>query len=62
MRRLAVCLAAAGVLAPIVLAQQPVFRSGVDAVRVDVSVMNGVRPVAGLTAGDLAALIMRDAA
>jgi Ca-activated chloride channel homolog len=31
-------------------AQQPVFRSGVDAVRVDVSVMNGVTPVAGLTA------------
>jgi VWFA-related protein len=29
--------------------QQPVFRSGVDMVRVDVSVMNGVRPVTGLT-------------
>jgi VWFA-related protein len=29
--------------------QQPVFRSGVDLVRVDVSVMNGVRPVPGLT-------------
>ena len=30
--------------------QQPVFRSGVDLVRVDVSVMNGLKPVAGLTA------------
>jgi len=28
---------------------QPVFRSGVDAVRIDVSVMNGVTPVPGLT-------------
>lgn len=37
---------------PVTLAQQPVFRSGVDAVRVDVSVMNGVRPVTGLTAGN----------
>jgi Ca-activated chloride channel family protein len=35
-----------------VAAQQPVFRSGVDVVRVDVSVMNGVNPVPGLTAAN----------
>ena len=29
--------------------QQPLFRSGVDVVRIDVSVMNGLSPVAGLT-------------
>ena len=29
--------------------QQPVFRAGVDVVRIDLSVMNGVNPVAGLT-------------
>ena len=29
--------------------QQPTFRSGVDVVRIDVSVMNGLSPVAGLT-------------
>jgi VWFA-related protein len=28
--------------------QQPVFRAGVDVVRIDVSVMNGLNPVAGL--------------
>jgi Ca-activated chloride channel family protein len=39
-------------VSPMVLAQQPVFRSNIDAVRVDVSVMNGVRPVAGLTAAN----------
>ena len=33
-------------------AQAPVFRSGVEAVRVDVSVMNGVNPVLGLTAAN----------
>jgi VWFA-related protein len=33
-----------------VAAPQPVFRSGVDVVRIDVSVMNGLTPVAGLTA------------
>jgi len=44
MIRLAIlCLALAA-------AQQPVFRSGVNAVRIDVSVMNGVTPVPGLTA------------
>ncbi len=41
-------------MAPLVLAQTPQFRSGVDAVRIDVSVMNGVRPVAGLTAANFA--------
>lgn len=29
--------------------QQPVFRAGVDVVRIDVSVMSGVNPVGGLT-------------
>jgi VWFA-related protein len=29
--------------------QQPVFRAAVDVVRIDVSVMNGLNPVAGLT-------------
>lgn len=29
---------------------QPLFRAGVDVVRIDVSVMNGLSPVAGLTA------------
>jgi Ca-activated chloride channel family protein len=37
-----------GLVACAVLPQQAVFRSGVDAVRVDVSVMNGLTPVAGL--------------
>ena len=32
--------------------QQPVFRAGVDVVRIDVSVMNGVTPVSGLTIGN----------
>jgi len=36
-------------LTAVVDTQQPVFRSGVDIVRVDVSVMNGLSPVAGLT-------------
>ena len=35
--------------AAVVAAQQPVFRSNIDLVRVDVSVMNGLSPVAGLT-------------
>ena len=34
----------------VVAAQQPVFRSRVDVVRIDASVMNGLTPVAGLTA------------
>jgi Ca-activated chloride channel homolog len=45
---LAMVIAALAVTA--VAAQQPVFRSSVDVVRVDVSVMNGLTPVAGLTA------------
>jgi VWFA-related protein len=45
-------IALACTVSPMVLAQQPVFRSTIDAVRVDVSVMNGVRPVAGLTAAN----------
>jgi VWFA-related protein len=44
--------ALACVVSPLALAQQPVFRSSVEAVRVDVSVMNGVRPVTGLTAAN----------
>ena len=36
-------------LAAIVDGQQPLFRSGVDVVRIDVSVMNGLSPVSGLT-------------
>ena len=32
--------------------QQPVFRAGVDVVRIDVSVMNGLNPVADLKAGN----------
>lgn len=52
MRRPLAIAAAAVVAAPIVLAQQPVFRSQVEAVRIDVSVMNGGRPVTGLTAAN----------
>lgn len=52
MRRLGAVVAVAVGVAPITLAQQPLFRSRVDAVRVDVSVMRGVRPVAGLTAAN----------
>jgi VWFA-related protein len=52
--RLWVLVAAACAVSPIALAQTPVFRSRVDAVRVDVSVMSGVRPVAGLTAANFA--------
>ena len=33
----------------IAAAQQPVFRSTIDVVRLDVSVMNGLAPVTGLT-------------
>lgn len=41
-------------MAPLVVAQTPQFRSRVDAVRIDISVMNGVRPVAGLTPANFA--------
>lgn len=53
--------AAAAALSAILLAaphaQQPVFRSGVDVVVVDVSVMRGRVPLAGLTASDF---VLRD--
>lgn len=35
-------------------ASQPLFKSGVDVVRIDASVMNGATPVAGLTAANFA--------
>jgi VWFA-related protein len=35
--------------AAVAAASQPTFRSGVDVVRVDVAVMNGIHPVTGLT-------------
>jgi len=47
MMRLAVV--ASLVLGASVAAQQPVFRSSVAGVRIDVSVMNGLNPVTGLT-------------
>lgn len=34
---------------PLVAAPQPLFKSGVDVVRIDVSVMQGVNPLGGLT-------------
>ncbi len=40
------------VLAAVVAAQQPIFKAGVDAVRVDVLATSGKRPITGLTAGD----------
>lgn len=52
MRALPILAAAIGGFAPVLLAQPQVFRSNVEAVRVDVSVMNGVRPVVGLTAAN----------
>jgi VWFA-related protein len=51
-RALSILALAIGGLAPVLVAQPQVFRSSVEAVRVDVSVMNGVRPVAGLTAAN----------
>ncbi len=47
MRALA-CLAAIVIVAASGGAAQPTFRAGVDVVRIDVSVMNGIVPVAGL--------------
>ena len=52
MRRLQVAVLIAASAAIIGADQQPVFRAGVDVVRVDVSVMNGLNPVAGLKAAD----------
>jgi VWFA-related protein len=46
------CIAAAAAAVATTSAQVPQFRSGVDAVRVDVLVMDGRQPVAGLAAGD----------
>lgn len=45
-------IGAALILVVTVSAQRPVFKSGVDAIRVDVAVTQGRRPVAGLTADD----------
>ena len=53
MRAFALVLAMFAVM-PRVATQQAVFRSGVDVVRVDVSVMQGVNPVAGLTRANFA--------
>lgn len=50
MKRILVALLALAMSAPLLAGQQPVFRSGVDVVRIDVSVMQGVKPVGGLTA------------
>lgn len=44
-----VTLLVLAVLPLAVASQQPVFRSAVDVVRIDVSVMNGLTPVTGLT-------------
>lgn len=49
-RQLACVLALCGVMVVNARSQQPQFRSGVDVVRIDVSVMNGLTPVAGLKA------------
>jgi VWFA-related protein len=49
MKPAAMLLSVSAVVAPVVAAQQPVFRSQVDVVRIDASVMRGVRPVGGLT-------------
>jgi hypothetical protein len=35
---------------PLAASQQPVFKAGVDVVRIDVSVMQGINPVGGLAA------------
>ena len=48
-RALSLAIALA-VVAPLIARQQPVFKSGVDVVRIDVSVMQGITPVADLTA------------
>lgn len=51
-RRLPLAAAALAVLTVAPGAQQPVFRTAADVVAIDVLVMNGNRPVAGLTAAD----------
>ncbi len=53
MRRLQIAAVLISASAAMISAdQQPVFRASVDVVRIDVSVMNGLNPVAGLKAGD----------
>lgn len=53
MKRALVALAAVAVsLAVLRAEQQPTFRASVDVVRIDVSVMNGLNPVAGLKAAN----------
>jgi Ca-activated chloride channel family protein len=49
-RLTAMALAAVASIAIVRADQQPVFRAGVDVVRIDVSVMNGLNPVTGLEA------------
>jgi VWFA-related protein len=51
MRRLQIAAVLAAASVAIIRAdQQPIFRAAVDVVRIDVSVMNGLNPVAGLKA------------
>jgi len=47
-RRGSVAVLVAAMSLAVIHAQQPIFRAGVDVVRVDVSVMNGLTPVVGL--------------
>jgi VWFA-related protein len=49
MRHAASVLLLVVALAAVAGGQQPTFRSGVDVVRIDASVMNGLTPLAGLT-------------
>jgi len=49
-RRVPIAALIAAMSLAVIHAQQPTFRAGVDVVRVDVSVMNGLSPVAGLKA------------
>jgi len=49
MRRLLSAILTIATAVPLLAAQQPLFRSGVDVVRIDVSVMKGLAPVSGLT-------------
>lgn len=51
-RPLIAVIAAATSIAVLGAEQQPTFRAAVDVVRIDASVMNGLNPVAGLTAAN----------
>jgi Ca-activated chloride channel family protein len=51
-RRHIVLLALLVAATEITAGQQPIFRAAVDVVRIDASVMNGIKPVPGLTAGN----------